>query len=64
MVETANNIPPPSTIGFETDTMKKKPGCPKGSSMQVAREHETLKEAVINDIAMEWQEKGKSTYPC
>jgi hypothetical protein len=41
--------------------MKKKVGRPKGSSTQAAREHYSLKEALVNDIAMEWQEKVKTS---
>jgi hypothetical protein len=41
--------------------MKKKVGRPKSSSTQAALEHYSLKEALVNDIAMEWQEKVKTS---
>jgi hypothetical protein len=34
--QSAINVLPPSTIGFESETQKKKAGCPKGSSVQSA----------------------------
>ncbi len=58
--QNASNVPPPSTIGFENTTQKKKAGCPKGSSVESARQNEMKREALINDIALAWEEKVKS----
>jgi hypothetical protein len=46
-------IPTPSTIGFSSGTNKKKAGRPKDSSVQAARQRDTLKEVLINEIATE-----------
>jgi hypothetical protein len=61
VVQNASNVPPPSTIGFENTTQKKAAGRPKGSSVQAAREHQMKREALVNEIALAWEEKAKSS---
>lgn len=59
--QNTSNVPPPYTIGFDETIPKKKAGCPKGSSIESGRQNEMKREALINDIALAWEEKVKSS---